>query len=210
MEPIQNPHKALYAAQYWTLQERRDFAKRYPNTWAKICPHLPDDPRQRPLIDDDNLMTKRLQAEVDRLKIENAGLRELLEFSDGKVAKLEGIYQREETIAVHTLPAQMILKSFEGGNEISHAAMLSNRRDQPLVYIRQACQWYLRQRTGLSYPQIGSLLGGKDHSTVQHSCKKVRERREFYAPFIYEAEQWMDDRALLPDGYKKEIDARSF
>ena len=30
-----------------------------------------------------------------------------------------------------------------------------------------------REMTGMSLPQIGSVFGGRDHTTVMHSCKTV-------------------------------------
>jgi chromosomal replication initiator protein len=35
-----------------------------------------------------------------------------------------------------------------------------------------------RQLAGSSLPEIGNFFGGKDHSTVIHSCKVIEEKRE--------------------------------
>ena len=32
-----------------------------------------------------------------------------------------------------------------------------------------------RQLTNMSLPEIGNAFGGKDHTTVLHSCKKIEE-----------------------------------
>ena len=32
-----------------------------------------------------------------------------------------------------------------------------------------------RKLTNLSLPEIGAAFGGKDHTTVMHSCKKIQE-----------------------------------
>jgi chromosomal replication initiator protein len=33
--------------------------------------------------------------------------------------------------------------------------------------------YLLREDAHLSYPQIGALLGGRDHSSVVHACEKI-------------------------------------
>lgn len=49
--------------------------------------------------------------------------------------------------------------------------MISNRRSAHLVRARQHAMWELREYTGLSLPQIGRLLGRRDHTTVLHGCR---------------------------------------
>jgi chromosomal replication initiator protein len=34
--------------------------------------------------------------------------------------------------------------------------------------------YILRQDFGISYPSIGQKLGGRDHTTVIHSCEKIK------------------------------------
>jgi chromosomal replication initiator protein len=44
--------------------------------------------------------------------------------------------------------------------------------------------WLLRRHTNLSFPSIGNLLGGRDHSTVMSGVKRVQalvEARPHYA-----------------------------
>ena len=35
--------------------------------------------------------------------------------------------------------------------------------------------YILREDFGISYPSIGQKLGGRDHTTVIHSCEKIRK-----------------------------------
>ena len=54
-------------------------------------------------------------------------------------------------------------------------------RYRPYVVARSLCMVVLRNRPWLtteanSYPQIGRHLGGRDHSTVIHSCRTFPER----------------------------------
>ncbi len=49
-----------------------------------------------------------------------------------------------------------------------------NRRKQ-ICQARQIAIYLARELTGSSFPQIGKEFGGRDHSTVIHSYKKVKE-----------------------------------
>jgi len=47
-------------------------------------------------------------------------------------------------------------------------------RRREVVRPRQIIMYILREDFNVSYPTIGSKLGGRDHTTVIHSCEKVR------------------------------------
>lgn len=49
-------------------------------------------------------------------------------------------------------------------------------RERRYVYPRHEAMWALRQRTRLSLPQIGNILGGRDHTTVLYGVRKHAER----------------------------------
>ncbi|MPZ15264.1 MAG: chromosomal replication initiator protein DnaA [Chloroflexi bacterium] len=47
------------------------------------------------------------------------------------------------------------------------------QRDRRVVVPRQIAMHLLREETDLSLSEIGALFGGRDHSTVLHSCEKI-------------------------------------
>lgn len=51
----------------------------------------------------------------------------------------------------------------------------SRKRDPKLVMARQIAMYLCRELLGESYPALGRMFGGKDHSTVMHAVKKIRE-----------------------------------
>lgn len=53
------------------------------------------------------------------------------------------------------------------------ADLKSEKRLKALVQARQIALWLCRDMTTASYPDIGGKFGGKDHSTVIHSVKKI-------------------------------------
>ena len=54
----------------------------------------------------------------------------------------------------------------------------SEKRIKNIVQARQIAIWFCRDMTKLSYPDIGLKFGGKDHSTVIHSYKKIDKALE--------------------------------
>lgn len=51
--------------------------------------------------------------------------------------------------------------------------IISPSRKPELVLARQMTMYLCRRNLGLSYPELGRMLGGKDHSTVMHAIKKI-------------------------------------
>ena len=60
----------------------------------------------------------------------------------------------------------------------------SQSRTHTLVTARQVAMYLCRELTDLSLPKIGQEFGGRDHTTVMHACRKVKdlmgERRSVY------------------------------
>lgn len=54
----------------------------------------------------------------------------------------------------------------------------SRRRSKTLVHPRQIAMYLCRELTDASYPEIGRLFGGKDHTTIIHACRQITKARE--------------------------------
>jgi len=67
----------------------------------------------------------------------------------------------------------LIQKEVASFFDISITDMKSKKRSRNVILPRQICMWLARKLTNLSLPEIGSAFGGKDHTTVMHSCKKM-------------------------------------
>lgn len=57
---------------------------------------------------------------------------------------------------------------------IDEESMYAKTRRREIVKPRQIIMYILREDFHLSYPAIGSVFGGRDHTTVIHACEKVR------------------------------------
>lgn len=62
--------------------------------------------------------------------------------------------------------------------KVNVSDLLSNRRTRSITRPRQMAMALSKQLTRHSLPEIGSLFGGRDHTTVLHACRKIDELRE--------------------------------
>ncbi|NQD36022.1 chromosomal replication initiator protein DnaA [Permianibacter sp. IMCC34836] len=56
--------------------------------------------------------------------------------------------------------------------------LLSKRRSRSVARPRQVAMALSKELTNHSLPEIGEAFGGKDHTTVLHACRKVKELKE--------------------------------
>lgn len=59
--------------------------------------------------------------------------------------------------------------------EIAEKSIYEKTRKKEVVKPRQIIMYILREEFNVSYPSIGEKLGGRDHTTVIHSCEKIKE-----------------------------------
>jgi chromosomal replication initiator protein len=57
------------------------------------------------------------------------------------------------------------------------ADLLSKRRSRSVARPRQIAMALAKELTTHSLPEIGDAFGGRDHTTVMHACKRIRELR---------------------------------
>lgn len=61
---------------------------------------------------------------------------------------------------------------------ISLDDLLSRSRSREVALPRQVAMYVMREDINKSLPQIGEVLGGRDHTTVMHGCEKVADMME--------------------------------
>ncbi|MDR3639930.1 MAG: DnaA/Hda family protein [Humidesulfovibrio sp.] len=62
--------------------------------------------------------------------------------------------------------------------QVNKKDVLGEDRRQNIALARQVAMYLCRHMLGLSYPALGRSFGGKDHSTVIYSVKKIHELQE--------------------------------
>jgi chromosomal replication initiator protein len=62
--------------------------------------------------------------------------------------------------------------------KIKLSDILSKRRSRSVARPRQMAMALAKELTNHSLPEIGEAFGGRDHTTVLHACRKIKELRE--------------------------------
>ncbi len=62
--------------------------------------------------------------------------------------------------------------------KIKVSDMMSRRRSRSVARPRQMAMALSKELTNHSLPEIGESFGGRDHTTVLHACRKIKELRE--------------------------------
>lgn len=73
-----------------------------------------------------------------------------------------------------TISAKEVVKKISEFYEVEENSIYEKTRKKEIVKPRQLIMYILREDFGVSYPSIGEKLGGRDHTTVIHSCEKIK------------------------------------
>jgi len=76
------------------------------------------------------------------------------------------------------ISVDMIQKKVAEHFDLRLADMTSKRRPEHIAFPRQIAMYLARQLTGNSLNAIGEAFGGRDHGTVLHACRLVKDRME--------------------------------
>lgn len=78
----------------------------------------------------------------------------------------------------HSISIEVIQKRVAEHFDIRLADMTSKRRPENIAFPRQIAMFLTRQMTEGSLSSIGEAFGGRDHGTVLHACRLVKDRME--------------------------------
>jgi chromosomal replication initiator protein len=73
---------------------------------------------------------------------------------------------------------EVIQKKVAEHYDIRLADMTSKRRPENIAFPRQVAMYLSRQMTESSLNTVGEAFGGRDHGTVLHACRLVKDRME--------------------------------
>ncbi len=73
------------------------------------------------------------------------------------------------------ISVEEVVRRIAGYYEINEKSIYEKTRKKEVVKPRQIIMYMLREEFSVSYPSIGEKLGGRDHTTVIHSCEKIKE-----------------------------------
>ncbi len=119
-------------------------------------------------------IARRVQSNIRELE---GALNRILAFADlsgtmltphlVEVALADLIPQRND------IAPQKIIELVAKEWQISPEALVGRDRSQKIAQPRQVAMYLLRKETDASLPQIGEVLGGRDHTTVMYAIEKI-------------------------------------
>lgn len=73
------------------------------------------------------------------------------------------------------ITGQLIIDSVARHFDIRNDDFKTIKRNREIAYPRQIAMFLCRMIADMSFPQIGDLMGGRDHTTVMHACRKIED-----------------------------------
>jgi chromosomal replication initiator protein len=70
-----------------------------------------------------------------------------------------------------------VLQAVSAYYRVKTSDLAGPQRDRRISYARQIAMYLLREEAKLSLIEIGTQLGGRNHSTVIYSCDKIAESK---------------------------------
>jgi chromosomal replication initiator protein len=74
-----------------------------------------------------------------------------------------------------TLSPKEVVKIIADFYNIDEESIYEKTRRKEIIKPRQVTMYILREDFNISYPSIGQKLGDRDHTTVIHSCEKIKK-----------------------------------
>ncbi len=138
----------------------------------------------------------KAKAKLQNFEISSEILEYLASTIDGNIREIEGalnsvimhtqlkgrelnLIEIKNLIKNNTKPKKAVsvkdvIKTIADFYNIEEASIYEKTRRKEVVKPRQLIMYILREEFDVSYPSIGQKLGGRDHTTVIHSCEKIK------------------------------------
>ncbi len=81
------------------------------------------------------------------------------------------------TVKTKTITFEGIISVVAKHYNVKEEDLFNKKRTQNIVYPRQIAMYLCRELADLSYPRIGELFGGRDHTTVIHAYEKISKNK---------------------------------
>jgi chromosomal replication initiator protein len=126
------------------------------------------------------LMAKRMRSNVRDLE---GALNTLVARANFEGRKIGAEFAQETLRDLLTVHAQAITipniqKTVADYYQLRLSDMMSKRRSRSVARPRQMAMSLAKELTEHSLPEIGDAFGGRDHTTVLHACRTIRDFRE--------------------------------
>ena len=192
----------LFNALYDTNRQIVFSSDRHPNYLPNIEDRLRSRFGQGMIVDiqkpdvESRLNILKVKLAAAKVEADNGALLHVAETIDGNIREIEGVVNSivcqtalrgqplssveiRELVKASARPrkavsAEEIIKAVSSFYSIEPAEIADKTRRKEVVLPRQLTMYILRNDYGISYPTIGDKVGGRDHTTVIHSCDKIK------------------------------------
>ena len=87
---------------------------------------------------------------------------------------LKDILSNSDTMITPEKIKKIVCKKYN----IKVADIESSKRTNNIAFPRQVAMYLIRELTDSSFPKIGEMFGGRDHTTVKYACGKIEDELE--------------------------------
>ncbi|HZO83825.1 MAG TPA: chromosomal replication initiator protein DnaA [Verrucomicrobiae bacterium] len=128
------------------------------------------------------LLAQRVRSNIRRLEgalVRVASYASLMKTPDISIETVEGLLREilhEE--GRYSVTIESIQKKVAEHFDLRVADMTGKRRPEHIAFPRQIAMYLARQLTESSFNEIGEAFGGRDHGTVLHACRLVKDRMQ--------------------------------
>ncbi len=160
---------------------------------------------------DSRISIIKAKSEQYRFPIDDTVIQYIAEQVQGNIRELEGVLNsiicktqlkgmqlsehEVSSLIRHTSKPQKgvsvsdVVKKIAQYYNIDEQSIYEKTRKKEIVRPRQVIMYILREEYAVSYPSIGEKLGGRDHTTVIHSCEKIKNELRDNAQLGQEIDQ---------------------
>lgn len=96
------------------------------------------------------------------------------------------------TVKTRQITFEGIIKVVAEHYNIREEELFNKKRTQNIAYPRQIAMYLCRELADLSYPRIGELFGGRDHTTVIHAYEKISKNKNSNLTLNSELQEMID------------------
>jgi chromosomal replication initiator protein len=143
-----------------------------------------------------NFLAQRIRANIRRLEGALVRVASFASLTGKKVSVeiveglLRDLLNEEGRFAISI---DVIQKKVADHFELRVGDMTSKRRPEHIAFPRQIAMYLSRTLTDSSLSTIGEAFGGRDHGTVLHACRQVKDRMEIDAS-VRQAVNYLEDQ----------------
>jgi chromosomal replication initiator protein len=125
------------------------------------------------------MIARRVQSNIRELE---GSLTRVLAFAD--LSGMPLTTQLVDTALADMLPHRSDVQPDDVVHKVADAfgvaveRIYGRERTQEIALPRQIAMYLLREEANLSLPQVGEVLGGRDHTTVMYACQKIADKLE--------------------------------